>query len=51
MARAQFKLLIFLITLGIMVGCLATVWWFYQNVIMHDAAISNEIATPRGTPF
>lgn len=44
MARAQIKLLLFLITLGIMVGCLATAWWIYQNILLRDAAITEDIA-------
>ncbi len=47
MARAQIKLLLFLITMGIMVGCLATAYWIYQNIIMRDAAITQDIAASR----
>lgn len=47
MARAQIKLLLFLITLGIMVGCLATAWWIYQNILLRDAAITQDIAQMR----
>lgn len=49
MARAQFKLLLFLITLGILVGCIGTGWWIYRNIIAHDAAISKDIAADRST--
>ncbi len=37
MARAQIKLLLFLITLGIVVGCMATVFWLYQNVLVSES--------------
>jgi hypothetical protein len=50
MARAQFKLLLFLITLGILVGCVATGWWLYSNVIAHDAAVTKDIAASRSAP-
>lgn len=50
MARAQFKLLILLITLGIVAGCGFAGWWLYQNIIAHDAAITKEIAADRTAP-
>ena len=36
MARAQIKLLLFLITLGIVGACMATVFWLYQNVLVKE---------------
>lgn len=52
MARAQIKLLIFLIALGIMLGCIGAAFWVYQNVFKHDADISRETATmkAKGVP-
>jgi hypothetical protein len=50
MVRTQLKLLLFLITLGILVGVVGTGWWLYQNVIAHDAAISKDIVASRDVP-
>ena len=43
MARAQIKLLLFLITLGIVVGCMATAFWIYQNVMLKEDQIKADI--------
>ena len=43
MARAQIKLLLFLITLGIVVGCMATALWIYQNVLLKEDQIKADI--------
>lgn len=48
MARAQFKLLLFLIVLGILLGCVGAAWWVYQNVLMRDAVIAQEVAQLHG---
>ncbi len=54
MARAQIKLLLFLITLGIVVICMATVFWLYQNVMVRDdkleAGIKEKTAPGRPPP-
>lgn len=44
MARTQIKLLIFLIALGIMLGCIGMGIWIYQNIFRHDAKITQDIA-------
>lgn len=44
MVRLQLKLFLFLITLGILISCVAAGWWIYTNVIKRDAVISKEIA-------
>jgi hypothetical protein len=44
MARTQIKLLIFLIALGIMLGCVAAAFWIYQNIFRHDAEVTKDIA-------
>ena len=43
MARAQIKLLLFLITLGIVVGCMATAFWIYENVLLKEEQIKADI--------
>lgn len=48
MARAQIKLLLFLIVLGILLGCVGGAWWVYQNVLMRDAVIAQEVAQLHG---
>ncbi len=44
MARAQIKLLIFLVTLGLMLGSMATAWWFYLRVMRPEMRAKSEIA-------
>jgi hypothetical protein len=44
MARAQLKLLIFLITVGLMLGSVATAYWFYMRVIRPEMTVKSEIA-------
>ncbi len=44
MARAQFKFLLFLIVVGILVGCVSAAWWVYQNILKRDAQITRDIA-------
>ncbi|MDB6140676.1 MAG: hypothetical protein JWO94_3748 [Verrucomicrobiaceae bacterium] len=43
MARTQIKLLLFLITLGIVVGCFATALWIYQNVLLPEKQTQADI--------
>ncbi len=43
MARAQIKLLLFLITLGIVVGCFATALWIYQNIMLPEKQTQADI--------
>ncbi len=44
MARAQIKLLIFLITVGLMLGSVATAWWFYMRVMRPEIQVKSQIA-------
>ena len=44
MARAQLKLLILLITVGLMLGSVATAYWFYMRVIRPEMQVKSEIA-------
>ena len=44
MAKAQFKLLIFLLTVGLMLGSVATAVWFYVRVIRPEWEVQEEIA-------
>ncbi|MBL9118077.1 MAG: LysM peptidoglycan-binding domain-containing protein [Verrucomicrobiaceae bacterium] len=44
--RAQLKLLLFLIVVGVAAGTIAVAVWAYQNILMHDEAIAQQIATP-----
>lgn len=43
MTRAQLKLLIFLITVGLLLGSVATVYWFYMRVIRPEMVVKSEI--------
>lgn len=43
MTRAQLKLLIFLITVGLMLGSVATAYWFYMRVIRPEMQVKSEI--------
>ncbi len=44
MARAQFKLLIFFTTAGILLASVATAWWFYARVMRPEMRVKSEIA-------
>ena len=44
MAKAQFKLLIFLITVGLAGGSLAVAWWFWENVLQREEHALEDIA-------
>jgi LysM repeat protein len=44
--RAQLKLLLFLIVVGITAGTIAVAVWAYQNILRHDADIAQQIAQP-----
>ena len=44
MAKAQFKLLLFIITVGLMLGSMATAWWFYARVMRPEMRVKSEIA-------
>lgn len=43
MTRAQLKLLIFLITVGLLLGSVATAYWFYMRVIRPEMVAKSEI--------
>lgn len=43
MTRAQLKLLIFLITVGLLLGSVATAYWFYMRVIRPEMVVKSEI--------
>ncbi len=45
MAKAQFKILFFLIALGIALGCMAMAYWIYDKVILRENNLRKEIAT------
>ncbi|HRH97147.1 MAG TPA: LysM peptidoglycan-binding domain-containing protein [Prosthecobacter sp.] len=44
MARTQIKLLIFLITVGLVAGTLAMGYWVYMNVLLKESQVENDIA-------
>ena len=44
MAKAQLKLLVLLITVGLMLGTVATAYWFYMRVIRPEMQVKSEIA-------
>lgn len=43
MTKAQLKLLIFLITVGLMLGSVATAYWFYMRVIRPEMQVKSEL--------
>lgn len=45
MAKTQLKLLLFLIVLGITLGCMATAYYIYDKILMPEKAIQAEMAT------
>lgn len=44
MAKAQFKLLLFLITVGLMLSSLGAAYWYYVRVIRPEMRVKSEIA-------
>lgn len=44
MARAQFKLLVFFFTIGLLLASVATAWWFYARVMRPEMRVKSEIA-------
>ena len=43
MTRAQLKILIFLVTVGLTLGSVATAWWFYTRVIKPELQVKSEL--------
>ncbi|MFO1482290.1 MAG: LysM peptidoglycan-binding domain-containing protein [Verrucomicrobiaceae bacterium] len=48
MARAQLKILVFLITVGLVAGTLSIAWWFYTNVLLKENQLERDIAAMKG---
>jgi hypothetical protein len=48
MAKAQLKILVFLITVGLVVGALSVGWWFYMNVLLVESQVEKDIAAMKG---
>ncbi len=44
MAKAQLKILAFLITVGLVAGTLSVAWWFYTNVLLKEHRLEQDIA-------
>jgi LysM repeat protein len=44
MAKAQFKLLLFLMTVGLMLSSMGAVYWYYLRVIRPELRVKSEIA-------
>lgn len=44
MAKTQLKLLLFLIVLGITLGCMATAYYIYDKVLKPEKAIQDQMA-------
>lgn len=49
MAKAQLKLLIFLITAGLALGCVATAYWIYEKVLLREQKVQRDIANLRSS--
>lgn len=45
MAKTQIKLLIFLITLGLVAGTLAMGYWVYMNILLKESQVEHDIAS------
>lgn len=48
MARTQIKLLIFLITVGLVTGTLAMGYWVYMNILLKESQVESDIAAMKG---
>ncbi len=48
MAKAQLKILAFLITVGLVAGALSVGWWFYMNVLLKESEVEKDIAAMKG---
>lgn len=48
MAKAQLKILAFLITVGLVAGSLSVGWWFYTNVLLKESEVAKDIAAMKG---
>lgn len=48
MAKAQLKILAFLITVGLVAGALSVGWWFYMNVLLKESQVEKDIAAMKG---
>ncbi|MGV3661571.1 MAG: LysM peptidoglycan-binding domain-containing protein [Prosthecobacter sp.] len=48
MAKAQLKILAFLITVGLVAGSLSVGWWFYTNVLLKESQVEQDIASMKG---
>ena len=44
MAKAQFKLLLLLLVVGLFAGVLASGWWVYENVLMREQMVTKDLA-------
>jgi hypothetical protein len=48
MAKTQIKLLIFLITVGLVAGTLAMGYWVYMNILLKESQVEHDIASMKG---
>lgn len=48
MAKTQIKLLIFLITVGLVAGTLAVGFWVYTNILLKESQVEHDIASMKG---
>lgn len=49
MAKTQIKLLIFLITVGLVAGTLAMGYWVYMNILLKESQVEHDIASMKAT--
>lgn len=47
MAKAQLKLLVFLIAVGITAGCAAVAWWIYDKELRHEHEVAADLKQSR----
>lgn len=48
MAKTQIKLLIFLITVGLVAGTLGMGYWVYTNILLKESQVEHDIASMKG---
>ncbi|HEY1049852.1 MAG TPA: hypothetical protein VGE39_08860, partial [Prosthecobacter sp.] len=48
MAKAQLKILAFLITVGLVAGSVSVGWWLYMNVLLKESEVEKDIAEMKG---
>jgi hypothetical protein len=48
MAKAQLKLLLFLIVLGVAAGCVAVAYWIFDRIFLRESRIAEDLKSKKG---